>query len=257
MNVANAYSQKVKNDVLLPYTVSPRVKNNSKPNLILKAKIRDRNGRMQMFKPEVDNGCTITCIHPKIVKRFGLRTSRLPYAIPVVNADGTDTKQGDASVLAKVCLMIDNHIELLEALILDIGDNEMLLGLDWLATHNPKIDWQKRTLEFVRCPRDCHSACIKISHYLKKVIEKDEDKLAVDANGINRGKIPQHVKEKYGYLFEPWNFDKLPKRREWDHAINLVPDAPNSIPARNYRLTRDEFKALDDFLNEEQKAGKI
>ena len=58
-------------------------------------------------------------------------------------------------------------------------------------------------------------------------------------------------------MFETRNFDKLPKRKEWDHAITLVSDAPKTIPARNYRLTLDEVDALDQFLKDEQKSGKI
>lgn len=46
-------------------------------------------------------------------------------------------------------------------------------------------------------------------------------------------------------MFEKKNFDKLPGRQEWDHEINLVPDAPK------------ELQALDEFVNEELKTGKI
>jgi hypothetical protein len=58
-------------------------------------------------------------------------------------------------------------------------------------------------------------------------------------------------------MFEKKNFDKLPGRWEWDHEINLVPDAPKELPARNYRMTPVEQQALDEFVNEELKTGKI
>ena len=58
-------------------------------------------------------------------------------------------------------------------------------------------------------------------------------------------------------MFEEKNFDKLPGRQEWDHEINLVPDAPKELPACNYQMVSVELQALDEFVNEELKTGKI
>jgi hypothetical protein len=126
-----------------------------KKNIILKAYLKDKLGRLRLFRPEVDNGCTITCIHPRVVKKFGLKVVKLPFSIPVVNADGTDNKQGTSNLAVEVYMMVGDHTEIIEALILDIGANEMLLGLDWLAVHNPLIDWSEGELHFVRCPEMC------------------------------------------------------------------------------------------------------
>jgi hypothetical protein len=41
------------------------------------------------------------------------------------------------------------------------------------------------------------------------------------------------------------------------YEINLVPDAPKELPARNYCMTPVEQQALDEFVNEELKTGKI
>jgi hypothetical protein len=231
---------------------------------MLNAQIMDSNGYLQWFIPEVDNGCTITCIHPKIVQKFGLKTSKLPFSIPVVNADGTDNKQGESCFVAKVHMVVNNHKELIEALVLDIGANQMLLGLDWLSVHNPEIDWSKGIIQFNQCPKDCHRARMK-SYQLQKLVDlKIDDQLNLDANQLPKGKIPDYVKNKFGHLFEPQNFDKLPKRREWDHAIELEDKGdrpedkkPKSLPAMIYRMTLDERKALEEFIEAELKAGKI
>src|SRR6266705_4702944 len=139
---------------------------------------------------------------------------------------------------------------MIEALVLDIGDNQMLLGLDWLAVHNPDVDWKKGSVMLNRCPKKCRSFNRKIKRSTEVKSDKDE-------NGLSKGIMPSYIKKDYAHLFEKKKFDKLPRRREWDHGIELLPDAPKSIVARNYRMTLDEQKALDEFLTEELKAGKI
>jgi Retroviral aspartyl protease len=199
-------------------------------NIKLKAQIRCNDGSLKWFDPEIDNGCTITCIHPRIVRKYGLQTKPLSFSIPIVNADGSDNKQKESSLTAIVNMIVERHIETIEALVLDIGSNEMLLGLDWLTVHNPMINWKEGIVRFIRCPVECQRAR---ADQLRK-IDTEKDKPTLDQNGLSQGIIPDYVKNKYGYLFEPRNFDKVPKRREWDHAITLVADAPKSIAAQNY-----------------------
>ena len=77
----------------------------------------------------------------------------------------------------------------------------------------------------------------------------------IDENGLSKGLKPDYIKP-FQHLFEKKNFDKLPIRREWDHEINLSEDAPASIPARLYRMTPVEQEAIDQFVEDELKAGK-
>ena len=37
----------------------------------------------------------------------------------------------------------------------DIGDNDVILGTDWLHKHNPEINWGEGTFDLTRCPSDC------------------------------------------------------------------------------------------------------
>src|SRR5262249_13853455 len=52
-------------------------------------------------------------------------------------------------------------------------------------------------------------------------------------------------------------FDKLPERRPWDHAIELIPGADTNVNCKIYPLTLDEQKELDSFLQEHLKSGRI
>ena len=231
-------------------SISPRFMKNPPQVIKLKAWIKSRQGQFRKFEPEVDNGCQITCIHPRVVKRINLREIKLKQPIPMSNADGSANRQKEATHVAEMILKIGNHEERLEALILDIGENQMLLGQDWLQKHNPTINWKSQKVELDRCPTTCGNRVKQIQKQGK------ETKAEIDENGLTKGVMPNYI-HPFKHLFEKKNFDKLPKRREWDHEINLVSDAPKEIPAKNYRMTPIEEQHLDKFIDEELKAGKI
>ena len=59
------------------------------------------------------------------------------------------------------------------------------------------------------------------------------------------------------HLFNKNKFKKLPERREWDHKINLTEEAPRELNAKAYAMTIKEEEALNQWLDEQLKAGLI
>ena len=53
----------------------------------------------------------------------------------------------------------------------------------------------------------------------------------------------------YDDIFTKKDFDKLPERRPWDHAIELTPDF-KPIRSKNYQLLPQEQEALRTFIDE-------
>lgn len=51
-----------------------------------------------------------------------------------------------------------NHSEEVRAAIANIGRDDLIIGIDWLRHHNPSIDWQLGTVDFLRCPVECGRA---------------------------------------------------------------------------------------------------
>ncbi len=58
-------------------------------------------------------------------------------------------------------------------------------------------------------------------------------------------------------LFSKENFDELPERKPWDHAIELTPNAKASLNCKVYPLNRNEQEQLDTFLDENLASGHI
>jgi hypothetical protein len=183
------------------------------------------------------------------VEQLKLCKKKLKNPRIVLNADGSKNKQKIADEYAEVSLTLGkSHREKMEPLIVDIGKSDMLLGINWVEHHNPEVNWKDRKIEFTRCPPSCKPVEIK-----GVTTSKEEER---DSNGLSKGKRPDYIKP-YAHLFEKQNFEKLPKRRKWDHAITFTPDAPMEIKAKAYPMTAAEMEILDEFIKKELAAGKI
>jgi len=67
--------------------------------------------------------------------------------------------------------------------------------------------------------------------------------------------VPKPYQE-FWDVFTKESFDKLPDQQQWDHTIELVPDACN-FSTKVYPLAPVEQKQLDEFLNENLKSQHI
>jgi len=47
------------------------------------------------------------------------------------------------------------------------------------------------------------------------------------------------------HLFNKNKFERLPEKREWDHEINLMEEAPRELNAKAYAMTIKEEEVLN------------
>ena len=59
------------------------------------------------------------------------------------------------------------------------------------------------------------------------------------------------------HLFNKKKFKKLLERREWDHEINLTEEVPKKLNAKAYTMILKKEEALNQWLDEQLKAGLI
>ena len=59
------------------------------------------------------------------------------------------------------------------------------------------------------------------------------------------------------HLFNKKKFEKLPKKREWNHEINLIDEAPKELNVKAYAMIIKEEEALNQWLDEQLKARLI
>jgi hypothetical protein len=68
--------------------------------------------------------------------------------------------------------------------------------------------------------------------------------------------LPKEYQE-FARLFSDEAADRFPPSREWDHAIDLKPGAPDALDCKVYPMTRTEDTTLKKFLNEMVAKGYI
>ncbi len=230
----------------------------------------------------IDSGCTSSAINRAFVKKHNIPTYATAAPIPVYNADGTRNQGGSITHYAEIRLVIGNHTERIDLAITELGDRQIFLGHDWLARHNPIINWKLGRLTFARC--QCQGILFALpdtdpDDKWDEELEEGDTILAIDftqailirahhANDLaakaSEGKetktfeemVPEWCRD-FADLFEKGNFDKLPEPKTWDHAIELIPNANANLDCKVYPLNRNEQAELDKFLDENLSSGRI
>jgi len=73
---------------------------------------------------------------------------------------------------------------------------------------------------------------------------------------MNSEDLPEYIWP-FTHLFNKKKFEKLPERCEWDYKINLMDKAPKELNVKAYAMTLKEEEVLNQWLDEQLKAGLI
>jgi len=227
----------------------------------VQAQIKTKNGKNLKVKALVDSRCTHTGIDEQLVKEKRIQTKKIDFSFEVFNADGT--KNGEVTKVAPLEVEINGHKETLEAAVTDLNRTDMFLGHDWLVKHNPEVNWKNGTIKFTRCPGNCTMTHKDIRFNSRRTKETATDKTEQDNGEIGKEPdptspedLPKYI-QSFTHLFNKKKFEKLLERREWDHEINPTEEAPKELNAKAYAMTIKEEEALNQWLDEQLKAGLI
>ena len=212
----------------------------------------------------LDSGCTGSSIHSEYVKNNNIPVHKAASPIPIYNADGSRNKAGEITEFVEIRLKIGDHSEKIDLAVVNLGSKEIFLGHDWLVRHNPLIDWTTGKITFTRChciknpfplpdsnPNDKWDEELEegdriLAINFEEAIEirtvHKANELAAKANESKEKKtfeemVPEAYRD-FANLFEKENFDELPTHKPWDHAIELVPNAKNTLDCKVYPLNR-------------------
>ncbi|KAL5514485.1 hypothetical protein ACEPAG_2574 [Sanghuangporus baumii] len=95
-------------------------------------------------KALIDSGATCSTIHPNLVRQFSLFKKRLDHPRPLNNADGSPN-QGGAITHEVYTLIFDGPKPQPQTLaVATTGQDQVILGIDYLAKVNPEIDWKNQ-----------------------------------------------------------------------------------------------------------------
>jgi hypothetical protein len=163
-------------------------------------------------------------------------------------------------------------------LVTDIGHEEVLLGYPWLATFEPKFNWRSAVIDKHILPIIISSINLRITkqqpviasalseHDKQRIVRQLELECTIRGAATNLAiqageqqidaELPKEYQE-FARLFSDEAADRFPPSREWDHAIDLKPGAPDALDCKVYPMTRDEDTSLEIFLDEMVAKGYI
>ena len=252
------------------------VRASGNPQVDLKTRLALPNETRLEAKTLLDSGCTRSSIDVGFVRRNKLPTIDSLRAIPVRNADGSINGYVKKYVETKLEFTDSTgtlHSETIRMQVINLGGkHDIFLGYDWFEHHNPLIDWRQKELRMARCPTTCklrHTSrdAESLQDYVRSIDTYEEEGYA-RATYLDKTPAPTPEKPKvaippqyadYKDVFEKKEFDKLPDRRPWDHAINLLPGAEQDLKLRGkiYPMSQKEKIELDKFIDENLASGRI
>ena len=132
------------------------------------------------------------------------------------------------------------YIERMRMDVCDLGKTEVILGMLWLQTHNPEINWETGEVKMTRCPPLCGRVVLKKEEKKvkrrKRVATLEEEiivRWTIDdkENWERKEEIKEDhrkIKELVPRKFLKWRkvfgkveSERMLTRKVWDHAIDL------------------------------------
>ena len=103
----------------------------------------------------LDSGVTRLVMSSEFARKQDFKLKKLERPINVRNVDGSLNKEGPIENTVEVNIYYQGHRERTEIDVIRGQKWMVILGMPWLACHNPEIDWRTGEVKMTRCPEEC------------------------------------------------------------------------------------------------------
>ena len=103
----------------------------------------------------LDSGATGLVMSSEFVRKLRFKLKKLDRPMYVRNVDGSLNKEGPIKHMVEVNIYYQGHRERTEIDVIGGQKWTVILGMLWLARHNPEIDWKTGEVKMTRCPEEC------------------------------------------------------------------------------------------------------
>jgi hypothetical protein len=216
----------------------------------------------------LDSGATENFMNLGYAKWLGLPIKQLPTPRPIFNVDGTPNRQGQLQFYMDLKVQTGRTHTRMRFFLTDLGEHKLILGYPWFAAKQPKIDWPMGWIDHSQLPIVLKSEDAEKAQFLPRTQPKTHAQSApvwiarVEWTPHER-KIPINIPiiptayRRHHKVFSEEASHRFPEPRIWDHAIELKPDAPSTLPSKIYPLTQLEQEELKKFVTEHLQKGYI
>ena len=88
-------------------------------------------------------------MNKKLAEREGFKLDKLKKLLRVRNVDGSDNSGGAITYKAKANVYYREHVERVKLDVYKLGKVDVILGIPWLTTYNPEINWEMREVKMM------------------------------------------------------------------------------------------------------------
>ena len=126
----------------------------------------------------------ITVMSSKFTKKQGFKLKKLERPMNVRNVDGSLNKEEPIENTVEVNIYYQRYRERTERAVIGGQKWIVILGMLWLACHNPEIDWRTGEVKMMRCPEKCRKQWRPVQE--KSGWEKQKEEEAKEEAGKRR-----------------------------------------------------------------------
>jgi hypothetical protein len=217
----------------------------------------------------IDSGATENFLNLSYTKWLQLPIKRLPTPQKLFNVDGTENKAGELQFYTDMQVQTGMAKTQLQFFLSDLGDHKAILGYPWFTAVQPNIDWKRGWIDHTQLPiilqapnaqkatfvpwtRNIPKPAQRTRYLIGRVtIQPGEPRKREETP-----KLPTEYK-RHKKVFDEEKSQRLPKHTIWDHAIELLPNAPATLLARLLPLNQKEQEEMQKFMEEHLKRGTI
>jgi len=194
-------------------------------------------------KALLDSGAMGMFIDKKLVEEQEFKMEKLNRLLEVKNVDGTNNDGGRIEYKIEYNIYFEGHVERIRMHVCKLGRTKVILGIPWLATHNPKIDWKKGEVKMTRCPSWC-----------AKSKEKKKEKWKIRAAEKTVEELVLRRFWKWKKVFGKVESERIPVQKPWDYTIELK---GRFMPRKEkvYSLLREEREEVQVFVENQLRKG--
>src|SRR5712675_1744759 len=258
---------------------SENVYMSNRKSMILKAYVHAAHRRTEA-PALLDSGATENFMSLTYAKWLKLPFKRLPYERPLLNVDGTTNKTGSLKFYIDLQMQTGTKHTNLRFFLMDLGHHRVILGYPWFAANQPKIDWARGWIDTTQLPlilrdakaekpqfnpstRDLPDSADSEILYIGRITvmsqiarQTTSSTLVEEHDRPNLTPIPTEYR-RHQKVFSEEAAQRFPESRVWDHAIELKPGAPSTLPGKIYALSQLELQELQKFVKEHLAKGYI
>ena len=103
----------------------------------------------------LNSGATGLVMSSEFARKQEFKLKKLKRLIYIRNMNGTLNKEGPIESTVEVNIYYQGHQERMEIDVIGGQKWSIILGMPWLAYHNPEIDWKMGEVKMMRCPEEC------------------------------------------------------------------------------------------------------